>query len=77
VLSFNDGIAFSTQASEEDDGHQPDRSSSSRAGGSGGSSYSVEIGLERVHGKCSRQTPPRVYAPRFPKVLLRRWGKGK
>ncbi len=40
-------------------------------GSSSGSStsYSIEIELQRLAGKGgSRQSPPRVYAPRFPKV---------
>jgi hypothetical protein len=38
-----------------------------RAGGP--ASYSVEVELQRLGGKGgSRQSPPRVYAPRFPKA---------
>ena len=38
-------------------------------GSSGSTSYSVEIELQRLAGKGgSRQSPPRVYAPRFPKA---------
>lgn len=43
-------------------------------GGSGGSSgsqasYTLEVELQRLGGKGgSRQSPPRVYAPRFPKA---------
>lgn len=46
-------------------------------GGAGATSYTLEVELQRLAGKGGgRQTPPRVYAPRFPKargapVLLR------
>ncbi|GAB4820015.1 hypothetical protein N2152v2_007061 [Parachlorella kessleri] len=42
-------------------------------GQEGSSSYSVEVELLRVHGKSSRQAPPRVYAPRFPKIKEEGW----
>lgn len=37
--------------------------------GAGTASYSLEVELQRLAGKGgSRQSPPRVYAPRFPKA---------
>jgi activating signal cointegrator complex subunit 3 len=43
--------------------------SASQAGGSNSSSYSLEVELQRLGGKGgSRQSPPRAYAPRYPKA---------
>lgn len=47
------------------------RTAGDEASSSSGSttSYSIEVELQRLAGKGgSRQSPPRVYAPRFPKV---------
>ena len=49
--------------------HRPvgDEDGSSSSGSS--ASYSIEVELQRLGGKGgSRQSPPRVYAPRFPKA---------
>lgn len=46
-----------------------DEASSRGGGGDSTTSYSIEVELLRLAGKGgSRQSPPRVYAPRFPKV---------
>lgn len=38
-------------------------------GGAGAASFTLEVELQRLAGKGgSRQAPPRVYAPRFPKA---------
>lgn len=55
--------------------HRPagDEDGSSSSGGS--ASYSIEVELQRLAGKGgSRQSPPRVYAPRFPKARAARLG---
>ncbi|PRW32956.1 activating signal cointegrator 1 complex subunit 3 isoform B [Chlorella sorokiniana] len=55
--------------------HRPAGDEDGSSSGSGSSaSYSIEVELQRLGGKGgSRQSPPRVYAPRFPKVKEEGW----
>lgn len=47
------------------------------SGGNAGASYCLEVELQRLAGKGgSRQAPPRVYAPQFPKVSGGGAGRG-
>lgn len=52
--------------------HQQQQGAGGDGSGAASPSYRLEVELRRLAGKGgSRQSPPRVYAPRFPKVHFR------